>query len=480
MLIRNSALYLAANGVSAVLGFAGVFLYTRLLDPADFGVFVIGNTVAGIVSALMFTWLRHSTIRFQSEGTQADIRLSALVGYGGILALMPFAFLALIVIGRLPWQTAAIAILISASMGLFDLSQDILRARQLASRAMLGVMARAAISLAVGLLAIAMGAGGVGLLIALSCAYIAAAFLLAPATWQPPRRAFSAETLRQMLLFGGPITASGFLFALHSGLDRLLIGHILGADAAGQYGASADFVRQCLIYPAISASAAIGPLAIQLYAQDGPDSVNPHLARSAELLLAVVLPAAVGLALTSADLSTVVLGPKFRDAGATLMPIFAMSWIGFVIAHHYAHLSFSLANKPSLYIIHAAGTLAISGALMVPMIRSYGLVGAALSLMIAECLSAVIGLVLSRQAHPLPLPTMGLLRVVGAVAIMAFATLAAQAISPDNAVVRLVLAISVGGLSYSAAVVAINVLNVRPFVITLVRRWRTGAPQVDH
>jgi O-antigen/teichoic acid export membrane protein len=470
MLIRNSALYLAANGASAVLGFMGVYLYTRMLNPADFGIYIIGNTLAGIISALMFTWLRHSTVRFQSEGGSTDVRLCALTGYAGIVVAMPAVLVAIALIGNIAWQTAAIAVFISASMGLFDLGQDILRARQLAGRAMLGVIARAAIALAAGLTAISLGAGGPGLLVALSCAYLAAACLLAPSTWRTPLAPLSRTTLLQMLRFGGPITVSGFIFALHTGLDRLMIGSILGTEAAGQYGASADFVRQCMIYPAISASAAIGPMAIQLLAEHKTEQLNAHLARSAELLLAVVLPAAIGIAVVSQDLSSFVLGPQFRDAGASLMPIFAMSWVAFVVAHHYVHLSFSLANRPTQYIVHAACTLAISATLMYPMISRFGLQGAAATLLIAECISALIGMYMTRANYTLPIPIRRLLRIICAVAIMTAVTLTVQQLMTSTGLVRLISVTSAGVASYFIAAVTLNILNCRPAVLQLINR----------
>jgi O-antigen/teichoic acid export membrane protein len=300
---------------------------------------------------------------------------------------------------------------------------------------------------------------------------VAAAVLLAPKTWQGPRAPPSRATLQQMLQFGGPITISGFIFALHAGLDRLMIAKLLGPDAAGQYGASADFVRQCMIYPAISASAAIAPMAIQLLAEDDHDKLKAHLERSAELLLAVVLPAAIGLALISQDLSNFVLGPKFRDAGTMLMPILALSWVAFVVAHHYVHLSFSLANTPRQYIVHAAWTLAISGALIYPMIKGFGLKGAALTLLIAEVGSAAIGLVMTRSSYPLPLPVSRCARILSATMIMAVTTLLVKMIAPHGGLVRLAAMITCGVFAYGTAAVALNVLNCRPAAARVANIW---------
>ena len=50
MLIRQSAAYLVANGASAALGFLAVVLFTQLLDPADYGAYVIANSTGVIVA----------------------------------------------------------------------------------------------------------------------------------------------------------------------------------------------------------------------------------------------------------------------------------------------------------------------------------------------------------------------------------------------------------------------------------------------
>jgi hypothetical protein len=44
-------------------------------------VYVVGLSTAGIVSALLFTWVRVSALRFQSEGGAIDVRKTIFVAY---------------------------------------------------------------------------------------------------------------------------------------------------------------------------------------------------------------------------------------------------------------------------------------------------------------------------------------------------------------------------------------------------------------
>jgi O-antigen/teichoic acid export membrane protein len=475
MLIRNSALYLAANAVSALLGFAGMYLFTRMLSPAEFGLYVIGNTIAGIVTALVFNWLRHSTVRFQADGDKADVRLTALTGYGCALAVLPFVFGILVATKRVDSQTAVIALCVAASMALFELGQDLLRARHMATNAMFGVMARAMIGFVVSVAAVWAGTGGYGILLGLSFAYLSASLIFARIIWLGPRAPVSRDTLSRMIAFGAPITVSGFIAAVHSGIDRLTVAALLGPEAAGQYGASADLVRQCLVFPAMSASAAIAPMAIQLLASGGPAGVRPHLERSAELLLAVMLPAAAGLAIASAEISSVVLGASFRDTGVAVMPALALSWVASAIANHYAHLSFSLANRPRFYIIHAIGTLLVSAALIVPMIKMFGVLGSAWTMLLAESASAAFGLYLAHRCFKLPSLAAPLVRVGAAVLAMTLVALTVRHLSGLTGLAGLLAIASSGAATYVAACAALDILGSRQLAVRLLRRLT--APQ---
>src|SRR4029453_13943482 len=73
--------YSVASIVSAAIGLLSAVVFTRLLSPQRYGCFVVGLSTAGIVSALLFTWVRVSALRFQSEGGAVDVRKTIFVAY---------------------------------------------------------------------------------------------------------------------------------------------------------------------------------------------------------------------------------------------------------------------------------------------------------------------------------------------------------------------------------------------------------------
>ena len=251
MLLRQSALYMTANVAAAVLGFASVMMLTRLVAPADYGVFVVAVGIGNVYATLTFTWLRHAILRFQSQ-PGADVRLSALAGYGLTLLVHPLALAVLLAVFHVPTTTALAVVLFAAAMALFELGQEIQRARQQIRGYVIGTVMRGALSFAFCVCAVLLGGTGLTLVVAMAAGYAVAAALQARRIWAAPRFSADRTTLLRLARYGGPITVSGGFVALTLALDRFAVFALLGADAAGTYGAAADFVRQCAILPAVS------------------------------------------------------------------------------------------------------------------------------------------------------------------------------------------------------------------------------------
>src|SRR4029077_6408617 len=56
--LRQTFQYSIASVASAVIGLLSAICFTRLLSPEQYGVYIIGLSTAGIVSAVLFTWVR--------------------------------------------------------------------------------------------------------------------------------------------------------------------------------------------------------------------------------------------------------------------------------------------------------------------------------------------------------------------------------------------------------------------------------------
>src|ERR1700692_1250481 len=88
MLQRHVVIYLFAHAVPAMLGFIGLIIYTHLISPEQDGVYVVGQSTAGIISMALFGWIRLSASRYQAESDSVDVRGTVIVAYGVTLAVV--------------------------------------------------------------------------------------------------------------------------------------------------------------------------------------------------------------------------------------------------------------------------------------------------------------------------------------------------------------------------------------------------------
>ena len=470
-MLRQTFQYSIASVASAVIGLLSAICFTRLLSPEQYGVYIIGLSTAGIVSAVLFTWVRVSALRFQSEGGAVDVRKTVLLAYLISVLASPLVFVVATLSSNLSHQRIIAAIGFALGLGLFEIGQELLKSRLQSFAFMAASITRACLAFALCLLAALFGGGGLGQLAMVTVAYFVTATVFATVIWRRPLAPFNFIELRHFARFGVPITISGFVFAIHAALDRMLVFHLMGDSAAGQYGASADLARQIILIPATSIAAATIPLAVRAFASGGEASARQHLELSFEILLAVIFPAVVGFALTSNFVAAIVLGAQYRETAAQILPILAFAWLFQSITQSYVHVSFHLAKKPSWITLQGVGMLAMNLLTMPLLTIRFGLTGAAFALVITEMFGTGLGWFLTRRAFPLPFNGWHVSRIGLATVLMGF-VLAGLKLWLPAGVISFGLIVAGGSATYVAAALALDIAGSRKSLTTLLRSSR--------
>ena len=461
MVVRHIATYMAAHAVSACLGFAAIIVYTRLLSPAEYGLYTIGMSTAGILAAVFFAWIRNAVLRFESEGGSVDVRRTGLVCFALSALALPLALGGIVLMLDLPAHQAVAAGCFAIAISFFELNQEILRARLRPMFYLIGGVLRASLALCFGTIAVFWTESGLALLFAVSLAYLCAVLALAFKTWEYPVARFNGQACREFAKFGAPFAISSLVFALSAALDRLLVVTLLGHEAAGHYGASADFVRQIILIPAISISAAAFPIAFRTFAQDGEEAAIKHLEKSAELFFATMIPAATGFAIVSDHIAAIVFGQEFRAEATELMPVIAFAAFLAAISQFYFHIGFHITKRTYLALIQETVMLIAGLALMVPLIRTFGLEGAAGARVATEAIGCLVCLIVVRRIFRLPLIPLRLMRIAPAVGFMAFVTLWMESLLPAGEPLTLVSTVLAGLASYAFAVYVLDICGAR-------------------
>jgi O-antigen/teichoic acid export membrane protein len=330
---------------------------------------------------------------------------------------------------------------------------------------------RACLAFVLCLVAASFGGGGLGQLTMVTLAYFITATAFAAVIWRGPLAPVNLIDLKHFARFGVPMTISGFVFAIHAALDRMLVFHLMGDAAAGQYGASADLVRQIILIPATSIASATIPLAVRAFANDGIPTARRHLEAGLEILLAAILPAVVGFSLTSNFVANIILGSEYRETAAQILPILAFAWLFQAITQSYVHVSFHLAKKPTLITLQGIGMLAVNLITMTLLTSHFGLIGAAAAMVLTEMFGTLLGWILAGRAFPLPFNGWHLTRIALATVVMAVVLSALKPWLPVG-VVSFAILIVTGCVTYFGAAVALDIAGLRKPVLAFLREGR--------
>jgi O-antigen/teichoic acid export membrane protein len=420
MLIGQASINLSANILSALLGLLSVFIFTRLVSPHDYGVYLLGLAFAAVVSVFLAGWFRNLILSGHARNDGTDVRGLVISGYVICCLAAPAAY----GLGRLVGldaMAAVAAVVLAVAIGLFELTQDLVRARLMAVTAMKATLVRAGAALCLGVAVALLSPTGFFLLASSALAYLLAVLVQSRAAWRGTIFKFDGAGLLAAAKQGLPLTLSLTLLAISSVADRFIIANLVGTADAGKYIAGLDLVRQTLMMPAISAAAAFFPLAVQIHAKQGGAAVRSHLGECVELLLSITLPACLGFAIISTHVANVVLGVDFRAMAAETMPIVAVAVIFQILTQQYLHVSFLLSGRSSFYLINTASIIAVNVILSWALVSGYGTVGAAWARLGADLFGFVCALILSRRAFPIPIPLGRLALTMIAALIMALA-----------------------------------------------------------
>jgi O-antigen/teichoic acid export membrane protein len=474
MLVGQTAINFTANVFSAAFGLLNVIVFTRLFAPDQYGVYVLGFGFATAASTFMNSWLRLPIMREQARGDGTDVRGIILPGFFLSALLAPVGYLVASWSG-LEGPAATAAVGLALSLGFFEIGQEILRARLQALTLLRATMIRAVLVPVLGIAFTRVGTSGVLLITSSALAYLIAALALTRQIWRGTMVKFDRERLWSFASNGLPLTVSMTLLALSSVIDRFIIAYVSGTGHTGQYTAGVDLVRQALIIPAVSASAAFVPLAVQILANRGRDAVRAHLEECFEFLLAIVLPACLGLAVVAPHVANVVLGPEFRSLAAEVMPIASIAVIFQVLSYQYLHTSFLLSNRNAFYLLNTGSVLALNVVVSYLLIVWFGPVGAAWARLVSELFGFASALALTRWAFPLPLPFRPLARVLTAAIVMAVVVRAADQMLavPDQK--ALAVLIPIGIATYALMCWVLDVAKARARLLQgllMVRKFR--------
>ena len=469
-LLRHLAGYLPVQLANGIAAFGGVYVYTRLLGPEEYGRYALMLSAMALIHMLSLTSAEAAAFRFAGE---AEAKHKQPDHFRTILSLTfrsLFITAALIgglalLLGKLP-EYLKILPWIALLIPINSFIQMALEAHRAGER-----VGRYA------LISSTQTLGGfvLGALIAWQSGFGAASpfigMVLAGVLWalNESRWLFKqakggvTDPGRQLtyLKYGAPIAAALVLDLILSAADRFIIALFLGEAAVGEYAAGYGVADKSVLLICAWAAMAAVPLVMAAYERDGADAAAEEARGLIRTLMLLGIPAATGLALVAVPLSEALIGEAVREGAQQIIP-----WIAFagllngLLIHYYSevfHLGHRTGELALLMIIPAAGNVALN----LVLIPQFGLLGAVFATLASYALGLFVLAIRGRRLVALPLPLLDLAKV----SVAALAMWPVIAVLPDwGSWPELFLKAGLGGLTYGLVAFALDAGGARGFV----------------
>jgi O-antigen/teichoic acid export membrane protein len=464
--------YIPANVIPALVSIAGIYMFTRLLSTQAFGTYNLAFSVVMVAQSLLFFAPNLAITRFYAAAEQgagidgflkttyvlflAIAAAAVLIGFGTIFVLDHTG------VGHGLGDSAALLVPLLLLRALVATNQTINRAAGRMARFNVIECLQAVLGLAVGLaLVIAGYRTGAAVMAGLIAGAAASAAIDVRLAFGPRGRAtIDRELLRQTLGFCWPLVLA---FAVSCSLqyaDRFLVNAYGGASALGIYVVAFSLVDRPITLICMSITAGTFPMAVEAFVRDGPEAGRIQAGRNGAVLLALTLPACLGLMLTSKSVAAVLVGPSYHDGVALLIPIMAATALLRGVGAHYVDHAFHLANRSfrlfAVYAPSAIGNILLS-ALLVP---RHGMIAAAYGALACQTVAIIAGWLAARRVLPLWLPARDMVRIAICLAVMA-ATL--TAVTLPVGWIGLVGGVALGLASYGGCAIALDLGGLRRF-----------------
>ncbi|MGD9153338.1 MAG: oligosaccharide flippase family protein [Gammaproteobacteria bacterium] len=412
-LTKHSLIYFFANIIPAVISFAMLFAYTRLLVPADYGLYYLLYSAAILVMSITFGGLGLAVARFWS-GMQDERQKQIFISTYSLIIIVLLVFMLIIfavvlMLFYLKYRKLVIfwGLGVFVTQSMLQLNLDYLRA-EIKPIIYSGLNCiKSILGLTIALLLIYHGWGINGALAGIVAANLIALLLFVRANYRwlnVKINLFNYAAFKQILFYAAPLSVNFGLNYLIANSDRWLIASLLSIKQAGLYSAAYNLPLYCLSLIMTVVNLAAYPIIMKAYEQQGDEAAKSYLSKQLLLFLGLVLPTCFGLILLNRNFIYFALGSQFRNSAIMLMPFIVVATFFSGLKTNYLDFSFQLkkntVNLLWISIIILVGNV-ILNLILIPIM---GILGSAVASMVAFGIGLLISFVWGRKYFELPFP----------------------------------------------------------------------------
>ena len=460
-MLKHGLFYLFAKLTPLFASFILLAIYTRSLSVEDYGLFTTIQAIAYSMSGFMFSWFYVGLMRFWNDSSLDVIRLGGLINTVLLIVIvLTLSGLGLWAIISRHFFIALYCGLLFVSAAYYEAFQRINAMESHSHHYLRAEIIRTILLVMLGLIFIYFNCNWQGALIAIFLSNLLVLwqqkFFLSQLKFS---LLFDKELISKILQYGLPLSFSLVFLETIPVIDRLLIAEFLDLKSVGQFAIAYNLPNQILMILASSINLAAYPSIIKAVETQGMLRAEQKLKDYLILLLAVLVPALLGLQIIAGDLYPLLMGKEFVAVSLKLLPWANLTIFLFILYVFYISLAFQLAKsiKPSLSLVAAAAGLSlVTNIILIPI---FNIIGVFIANSLAYVLCLVVGYFIGARYFKLPLPFMDIIKIMLASVLM---YLILQALPVHFIpVVNILIKIILGALCYGFLIYLFNIAQVR-------------------
>jgi len=398
-LAHDTALYVPAKILPALIGIVSVALFTRLFDPGAYGKYVMVSTTTNILIAIFSQWMFQSVLRFRSQYVHQNrnvafnrnlyetlglLTIFTIVIAGAGLLVKPmlggyerFYYLSIFIVITGIWSNNLMAVLQADLKSLSLTVYTIIGAamKVLVPALLIFLVARDIVFLVWGVLA----SFAFTLLPMVISVNRGPTELAAPAS---PGSSL-ADFLREFGAYGFPMIGWFLGAELLSISDRYFLQIFRGSNEVGIYSSNYNLVATAIAFVSMPLLTAAHPILMKAgnTVSGRKESIQSIITLFSRYFLILTVPIMVFISFLYKELTFIMLGDKFRE-GAIVMPIVLIGLTAWNFAM-FGHKGLEFRNKTKIMFLYVLLCAAIKIALGIIFIPRYGYLAAAVTSLIS-------------------------------------------------------------------------------------------------
>lgn len=391
---KDTLYYIPAKIIPVLVSFVAIAVYTRLLNPTEYGLYILVITIISTVFAFGFNWIGYVVWRY-FERYKNDENLSEFLST--IFTLVAAIF---VVVGLLWYAVTRFLqghmgdhfihllrlgiIVLGVRIG-FSHVLEIIRLNRQGIKYSLYSSINAVGTLLIAIIFIYILAFGVeGILFAIiltsgSISILGAIWIYR--NWKIKCLYISRDILRKILTFGIPQIGIAGGALLLSIADRYMIAAFIGPEGVGIYAVGYTIASMSIQLPLSILILASIPVVVSTFENKGETETQILFRKLLSVYFIVLTPVVFGIAALSMDIVNIVLGEQFQQT-FVILPWVAAGVFFFGLSQ-LTNTPFQLKEKPHLLIYLIFPSAILNIILNLFMIPQFGILGAAYATLIA-------------------------------------------------------------------------------------------------